>query len=181
MTEPETIREFGTSHAPEPPVELAALDPYVEEVDELEQLRRELGTAVELPVITLPVETRPGYAVRYRTDVSQQQLDEWRKRAKDKRRMDNIAGERFASLIVSGTCSAIVRAGKEVTDDDEPMTFRSPALLDLLGARSAAEAAAKFYGADAYLDQAARAILREAGWGDEAVGAAEDPTLDGRR
>jgi hypothetical protein len=191
----ETVREFGhvdgpatagaipPGHPSAPPAEPDPDTVGIAELDDLEQLREDLGREVELPEVTLPVGTRPGYAVRYRTDVSQGQLDAWRKAAKDRRRADGFAGERFASLILANTCQAIVRGGRVVTEDGEPVTFRSREFLDLTGVNRAADAVQKFYGADAHVDSAARSVLLEAGWGDDVIATLDDeqgPTRSGR-
>lgn len=151
----------------------------VDDVSDLDLLGRDLAEKVTAEVTTLPVPTRNGYSVRYSTDIGQGELDAWRKRSKDKRRTDGVASERFAALILANKATAIVRAGRELTEDGEPLTFRSSEVLALVHAQSAADAVAKFYGGDAYVDQAARSLLSEAGWGDDVL-TDEGPTGAGR-
>lgn len=183
------IREFDagpTSDADIPPGHPSA-PPTLDELDvteltELEQLGVELSQKIDIPIVTLPVQTRPGYAVRFSTDLSQADLDAFRKKARDKRRQDGIASERFASLILASKAVAIVRGGREVTSDGEPVTFRSRELLQILHAASATDAVAKLYGADAAVDATARSLLSEAGWGDDVIAEvdADSPTRAAR-
>lgn len=182
------VRTFGDHTGPASALDVEPGHPsYVDpdtvpvaDLDDLEALRGELTAAVVMPEVTLPVGTRPGYAVRYRTDVSQQQLDAWRKAAKDRKRADGFAGERFAALILANTCQAIIRGGRVVTDDGGPVTFRSRPFLALLEVARVADAVTRFYGADAHVDSAARMVLVEAGWGEDALTEDEGPTPPGR-
>lgn len=181
----EHVREFGHVDGPASSTDIPAGHPSAveleaEDLSDLDTLRADLAADVKLPDVTIPVETRPGYAVRYRLDVSQQQLDAWRKLAKDRKRDGGIASERFSALILANTCTAIVRAGKVVTEDGEPITFRSREFLELTGSARAADGVGKFYGLDAHVDAAARRVLVDAGWGDEAIGEDEGPTPSGR-
>lgn len=148
------------------------------EPSDLDDLRAEL-TAQVAPSTVIKVLGRPRYAVRFRTDFTGKDLDNLRKRAKDKRYKDGVDGIRFASLLLALTCEAILRDGKPLDlDGTSPVTFTSRELQDLLGTAgnpNPADATVRaLYGLEGHVNAAAEKLMTEAGWGDEADVA--DPT-----
>lgn len=144
------------------------------EPSDLDDLAAEL-TATITPTTDIKVTGRPGYAVRCRLDFTGRDLDLLRKRAKDKKFSDGIDGVKFAGLLLGLTCTAIIRNGEPLElDGVSPVTFTSKPLQAVYGTGSAVDTARKFYALDGHLDAAARKLMDEAGWGDEADTA--DPT-----
>ena len=143
------------------------LDPAAAATD-LSRLRADLAAESKTDV-TLPVPGRPIYAVRFRTDVSGDELDRWRKTAKSKRHVDGIDAVKFAALILANTCLEVLRDGTPLLDSDgDPLTFRSVELWKgTLEASTAAGGVLKFYGRDGHAVAASNAVLGESGWGED--------------
>lgn len=175
---PETARTFGTPPDLDAPLgdpDLDALDDS-EEPSDLDDLRAELNAEVA-PSTVLKVEGRPGYAVRCRINFTGKDIDGLRRQAKDKRFADGVDGVKFAALLLAVTCQGITRNGKPLEDSlgvDGPITFTSRELQELLGTPDANSTVRKLYGLEGHVDAAARRLMAEAGWGDEADLA--DPT-----
>lgn len=147
----------------------------IPDLDDLELLAQDLADEV-VDTSTYDVDTRPRYSVEYRLNFEGRELDGWRKQSKDRKASEGIDAIKLAGLVCAWTCVAIYRDGRKLTDDGEPLTFRSQAIHELLGARGAVDAARKLYGRDGELDKTARAILADAGWGDDARPSDVDPT-----
>lgn len=145
------------------------------EPTELDDLRAELTAAVT-PTTTINVEGRPGYAVKFRTDFTGRDIDTLRKRAKNKRFTDGVDGIKFAALLLAFTCKGITRKGEplELGQAGDVVTFTTPELQEMLGTNDADSTVRKFYGLEGHADAAARRLMVEAGWGDEAD--VSDPT-----
>lgn len=137
----------------------------------LEDLARDVEAAV-LPTTTFPISTRPGWEASYRLDITANQIESWRKRAKKGREVNTTM---FSALALAETNTGLLRQGKPVRLDGTPQTFRDTALHESLGVARATEAILKVYGLEGQVDATARALLREAGWGDE-LEAMSDPT-----
>lgn len=175
-TEP---REFGQGHTLahdpiDPDLGRLGLD---EAGSDLDELRAELNADVS-PTVTLKVEGRPGWAVIYRIDFTGKDVDGVRRQAKDKRFADGVDGVKFAAILLALTCQGITRNGvplEETIGEDKPVTFTSRSLQELLGTHDANSTVRKVYGLEGHVDAAARRLMAEAGWGDEADLA--DPTL----
>lgn len=155
----------------EPDEDLLTAEDRAGESD-LEALARELKAEAAPADLVLEVPRRPGYALRFRTDLSGDELAAARKRARDPKSPDGIDNVRLAALVVVNTNTGMLRGGELVEAAGEPLTLRSRELLDLLGADRAAAAARKFYGRDGDLDAAARAVMAASGWGGDLA----DPT-----
>lgn len=170
MTEP----TFGTVT---PDVDVLDSDPDLEPVEhdsDLDQLRKELLAEVA-DTVTIDVPGRPGWQAVYTTAITGEQLDKWRKGARDRKRSDGIDGVKFAGILLANTNAGIIRKGTPVQLDGEAATVRHPEFLELLGATGAVDAVRKLYGLDGHVDAAARAVMQAAGWGDE-LGDTADPT-----
>ncbi|WP_053207950.1 hypothetical protein [Jiangella muralis] len=133
---------------------------------DLEMIATDVKQKLGEPV-PIKVKGRPGYTAWCRTNVESGEISKWRKIARVKR--EQIDDVKFAGLILAYTCVAIHKNGKRLLgEDEEPLTFRHPDLLDVLKVRSAADAAKAFFGRDGDLDSAAKTVLAESGWGDDA-------------
>lgn len=94
--------------------------------DALAALAAELDTQVPVPQITVPVEARPGWAVKYRVNVAWSELQAWRKRAQQGKRVDVAL---LSRLILANTCMGFVKDGKDAVDaSGEPLTFGTVAV-----------------------------------------------------
>jgi len=149
------------------------LDGDTADGSDLAAIRAELAANVT-PTIDLAVPTRPGWAVRVRADFSSRQVDTYRRKARDKNFIDGVDGIRFAAMLVGAQTTAVLRHGAPLVLDGTPQTFATKDLQQLLGADSVATAVRALYGLDGHLDAAARRLMAEAGYGDEADLA--DPT-----
>ena len=132
----------------------------------LEDLEADLQPVVTEPVV-IPVENRPGYALRCRTDFTGKDLDKWRKLAKDKSFADGIDGVKLSSLVLGATCIAVTKHGADVLEDGRPVTFQSAAFRGMLGVRDIDPAVRRFFGAEGKVEASARTLLNAAGWGEE--------------
>lgn len=134
---------------------------------DLDAMRHDMDTLV-VDEVVLDVTGRPGYAVRFRPDVSGDQVALWRKASRDKRAPDGINPAKFSALVVANCAQQIIRQGAGLVDGEgEPLSFRSRDMLDMFSAATAAEAARRFYGLDGTLDATARAVLLDSGWGED--------------
>lgn len=127
--------------------------------------------------VTVPVTTRPGWAIVCRLDFTGRDLDRWRKAARDKRFEDKLDGIKFAALLLGATTVTLLRDGKPVQQDGEPidLPFQHRAIMGLYGARTVDDTVRAFFRREGVLDAAARRVTTEAGWGDEVY--ATDPTV----
>lgn len=160
----------------------------------LEVIADELAEDVDLGSITLDVPARAGYKVRFRCDVSYDELVDWRDRAsgvarnRAERRKPTAQAQagklnelKMAAFVILYKAEAIVRHGVDVADvDGGPLTFTSEALLRMVSASTAAEAVRRFYGVDGHVSAAANRVLIESGWTDAVLAgdieAPADPT-----
>lgn len=168
--------EGDLDDAPTPrPRHFATGQPAPAELEEegesdLDDIARELDEEGP-PTTVLPIPGRPGWQATYSLDVSGRHIDSWRKRAKTGRTVD--VG-RFASLALAQLNVELVRRGRPITLEGEPQTFTSRPFMESLGVRRAADAVRKVYRLEGHMDAALRAVLREAGWGDELESLDED-------
>lgn len=127
--------------------------------------------------VTVPVTTRPGWAIVCRLDFTGRDLDRWRKAARDKKFEDKLDGIKFAALLLGATCVALLRNGKAVQDGGEPidLPFQSRAIMALYSAPTIDLTVRAFFRREGVLDSVARRVTTEAGWGDEVY--ATDPTV----
>lgn len=111
----------------------------------------ELADPVVSEPITLEVPGRPGFEVRYRTDVDAGWLAKVsQKRCRNREWPDGTDTLKLASIALAQMSQAVIRQGSEVIGQDgTPWTFRHPEMRAALGAESAAPAVARFYGRDA--------------------------------
>ena len=158
------------------PVNPEADDPAISGPSILASLVSEVEKEVGSEEATFPVPGRPGYAVRYDTAISLEEVDHWRRGALRGKKSGDADPVLLAAIELASKSVAIIRNGEEVVDDDgDVVTFRSKSLLDALDVTKAADAVLKLYGRDIHVTQTANALLRRAGFGDT-VEEIEDPT-----
>lgn len=155
--------------------DLDALGDDVEDTSDLDDLRAEL-TAQVAATVTLAVDGRPGYAVTYRTDFTARDVDSIRKRSKDRKFTDGVDGIKFAALLLAFACQGVHRGKGDLAAalGVDRVTFTTRELQDLMGTADANSTVRRFYGLEGHVEAAARRLMVEAGWGDEADLA--DPT-----
>lgn len=92
----------------------------------LDLLAAALDQAVPAPAVIIAVKARPGWAVRYRVDITQAELAEWRKRATVDGEID---GPLLNRLILANTCTAFLHQDDSgqwsdvLGDSGQPITF----------------------------------------------------------
>lgn len=152
----------------------------------LDALRAELATDVSVEEVTLDVPRRPGWAVRYRCDITGEERGAWITRATTKAAKGDkpavIDELRLSGLALANKAIAIIHNGEEVTDDGRPVTFASQVLLDMVGAARAADVPRRLYGLDGHVIAAARTVFDKSGFGDDLPESDddEDPTRTSR-
>lgn len=185
MTSPD-LPTFGTAAPDDLDEDLAPMgDPdelapigAVDETSDAETIAAELDEEV-LKTVDLAVPGRPRYAVRYRLDFTDKDLDTWSRQAGDKGYRAKISGTKFALIGLASTCVGILRDGELVELDGKPATFRSRTFLsDVLKVPTAILGVRKLYGGvEGNVDAAMRRVMVAAGWGDDADEAtSSDPT-----
>lgn len=114
-----TNTDFGT-------VDLTRQDPKPAKsptapADPLDAIFAVLDEAVPVPSILVAVEQRPGWAVRYRVDISWSEITDWRKKARSGKRLDAAF---LSRLILANTCLGFVHDGEDQVDaNGNPVTF----------------------------------------------------------
>lgn len=166
----------------DPDVDDTALEPHAGAPTSLDQLRSELAAQVVADEITFAAPTRPGYSVRYRTDITDDDMKRFRRKARLKTR-NPLTGEadidelKVSKLLLGVYCTALLRDGVVVVDNvGDPMTFRSPELHSILGVSGVVDAVGKFYGTDGAVVSVGRALITAAGWVDDPEAVDAGPT-----
>lgn len=133
-----------------------------------EALQQELTSELD-DETTLEIPGRPGYSVVFWIGFEWEELNAWRKKAKDKRFPTGTHEVRAGALILVNTCRAILRHGGPVELDGRPWTFRERSFLGMYpdAGGSTVEAVRKFYGRDAHVIAASLKVLDAAGYGEE--------------
>jgi len=110
----------------------------------LERLERDMAQTVEREPVTLSVPARPGYAVRYSTNISLDDRERWERIVAKSQRNSSDATLQiralalFAWLMLADTCEAIMLVDDEgnaediTTPDGSPVTFKNPWLWGVL-------------------------------------------------
>jgi hypothetical protein len=136
--------------------------------------RAELAAAVNVPERSWDVDTRPGYAARFRVDITDDDLQALRRRCRLRGQPRRPDGEfpvnelRLARLVLATYNTAILRRGVVVElEDGRPMTFRDREFLALYKSGSVAEAVQQFYGTDGAVVGAGRVLMHASGWLDD--------------
>lgn len=133
------------------------------------QALEQLSKPVELPEIEIEVRTRPGFKVRFSTEIdADKDLKRWSKASTPKGRNAETDGIAFACVGMANLCLAISYNGVELeSEDGRALTFSSPELLRQYGASRVREVVRRFYGADPYLAATFDAVLEKAGIGEQ--------------
>jgi hypothetical protein len=153
--------------ADEEPVALDLEQIEAEPTSDLDQLRADLPT-LNTSDEKIPVPGRDLYAISFRTDIDDKELESYRKRSKSKAHADGVDGIRLGKLLIANTCTGIYRADRQMLDSEgDPLKFAHREFLDLVGATTASDAVKAFYVRDSSINSVGQAILRAAGWGDE--------------
>lgn len=149
-----------------------------EKLTVLEQLRAEISKKVERPDIEIGVPERPGVAVRFSPNVTQNQLRAWRKNSGEDSK-DGFDPLKFACYVVGSTTQCILINDEIVTDENGiELTFASGEILDMTNdLRPIPDGIRNFYGVDPHLESTALAILDAAGYGED-VELAANPTKE---
>jgi hypothetical protein len=149
------------------------------EASDLDQLRKDLAAAlVEEIVLPVPALANLGYETVHIADIDGRTIENIRKRCKTKTGVDGV---KLVALLLATTNTAIRKGGKRILDTDgEPLTFKSPAMLEMQGATTAAEAVRRFYRKDGDMEAASRALLKAAGWGQDVEAIDDEDPSPGR-
>lgn len=166
--------ERGAKGAGVPAADPAASPPA--ETSDYEALRKELSAAVVIPDRTWDVDTRPGYAARFRVDLTDTEFQRLRKQCRVKNGKRNPqTGEyevdelKLSRLVLGVYSTALLRDGVVIEEEGtgDPMTFRSPEFLAIYDAKSVGDAVAAFYGTDGGVISHGRALIQASGWLDD--------------
>ncbi len=146
----------------------------------LADLAAELGR-VTAGNLTLLVDSRPGWSVRYSLDIDGAQLAAWR-RAAHNETTDTTDDYQWYRTILAAKCVDIRRDGTPVVDSaGVQLNFFNAELQRLLGVPAGApsggtEAVRRFYASDFATASTANRLIGDAGFGKAAREAA-DPTF----
>ena len=152
----------GKSSIPDPD-----LAPVTERSD-LELIKADLTAPIEDESLVLPVETRPGYSLRFDTDIPWEAFEKWRKAAKDRKATNGIDVARLSALVIANKCTGILFNGNVLHDDaGDPLTFGSDEIRAMYDTPRAAEAVKKLIARDSRMQAISDAVITAAGWGDE--------------
>lgn len=166
-------RNFGIDDDLDEMDDAPQLDHDTADGSDLNAILAEL-TATVVPTIDLEVPTRAGWVLRVRADFGSRQVDHWRKLSKDRKLSDGFDGGKFAALVIGANTTAILRHGEPLVIDGTEQTFTTKELAEVLDGATVADRVRTLYALDGYLDAAAKRVLAEAGFGEEATTA--DPT-----
>lgn len=122
------------------------------------EILAELNRTVDHEDVVFAVRTRPGWSVRYSTDIDADLVDEW---TKNSRTDEGISVFRLALHTLAGQCRGFVRSGEQI-----PLTFASPEMLEVYGALLAPECVRAFYGDDTLVTSTYTSLLNETGAGE---------------
>ncbi len=153
----------------------------------LQRLERDMATEIVKLPKTVPVPSRPGYSVRFRTDIAVEDRERWerivQRQTGDTPELQVKASALTAWLLVADTCEAILIDGEVVTDDQvKPVTFKSPWLWGVLkvgprkpgGKLDVTDVVRKFYAYDADIEAVAIKLIAATNHGQDIDGL--DPT-----
>lgn len=140
----------------------------------LDELRDLVATEVATEPETYQVPTRPGWAIRYSTGMTGDQVAFWATQAKNSKKPGGLDQVKWAGLVLGSQAEAIMKNGEHPTETGEALNFRSPDLLELLETRTVAEAVRRFYGGkahvgDGHMVSQAYALIRAAGYDENGV------------
>ena len=143
----------------------------------LAKLREEVSKKIERPEIEIRVPERPSISVVFSPNVTQAQINAWRRNSGDNTKA-GMDATKFACLVIGNTCRGILVDDVEVFNEDgAPLTFASPEILEMLEvSRPIPDGIKAMYGLDPHIEATALAIMEAAGYNDSVE--TVDPTQD---
>lgn len=140
----------------------------------LDEFRAEVNKPAEQkPHITIPVSTRKNLLVTYDPNFEFGMFQAWQNRATNRKTKD-VDLLRFCRMVLANQNVGINFKGRDLHDDNgEPLSFRSRAYWELVGAEDTQDAVTKTFGNDAALIAHGTHVIEQSGYGDEEM----DPTL----
>lgn len=142
----------------------------------LDELRGIVTKAIAPPTETYPVALRPGWSVRYSAGIDGPQLARWVRAATPAKgpRRGVLDQTHWAALVLGTQCEAILKNGRNPTDQDQPITFHDEEWLEVTGASTVAEAVRLFYGGadhigDGHVVAQAYDLIKAAGYDEGGV------------
>lgn len=135
-----------------------------------DRMRAELAkpAVVEKTKVIKVGPTRPGFAIKFSTDLPLEKLDTWRIRARKVRGKEAIDVRHYNSLVIGSQCVGIIYEGEEVFDDNnEPLTFHSESFIESVGAFEFAGAIKSFFVRDADIIKIGAEVLEACGYTDD--------------
>lgn len=131
-------------------------------------LAEEIRHHVEIEPLTTVTPARPGWKVRYRCDIDGDKLQAFRRKCKDRSQAEGYDDIKFAAMVLADQCEAIIQGDAEVLDESgERVTFRHAMMRERMGGR-AISAVRQWYGRDGDVAVTAGAVMRQAGFDEEA-------------
>lgn len=144
----------------------------------LDDLQAELAAPRPDKVKVLPLEFRPGWSVKYSTDIPYEKVRQWSQQAtvKVKGQPKKIDPLRMAVVSLIDQCLEVRKDGETVFDTfGEPVTFESGWLMEGTKTDNSYAAVRALYDSDGQIGSHADTLMREAGYGDDFD--PSDPTL----
>ncbi len=144
----------------------------------LDELRETITKEVQRPDLVLAVMARPGMEIRFDTNVDMSMIQEWRRRATRRRgQNEDFDILKFTSSVVANQARAFRLRGEEPAGaDGEPISFRSPEVLQWTSTSRALDAVRALYSVDGHIISSAGEILQAAGYSDVMEEGDEGPT-----
>lgn len=140
----------------------------------LSELASELEAKLDEGTVILQVPDRNGLSVEFSKNIDVAEIAQLRKNAVPKGTPQEVAEFQFSQALLVAKCRSIIKGTTVLmVNDDEPMTFTSRELHDLLGTIGAEDTVEKFYAKQPHVTATANALLMEAGYADQVV---RDPT-----
>lgn len=139
----------------------------------MQDLVAQLDEKITPDDIPLQVPGRDGLTVRYLPPVDLAEIAKIREKVVLKGMPTEVAQLRFSTALLISKCVAIVKSGQVLGSDEEPWTFASAPLHDLLHTVGPEDTLRRFYEIDPHIVSTGNALLTEAGFGTEVI---KDPT-----
>lgn len=140
----------------------------------LEALREEIAKEAKRKPIELGTEERPGFAVRYSTDITMERLSAWQKASKDTSYEGGVDPMRLASICLANCCDALLYGNAVIEDAGERVTFRSRSFHEQAGVVDPLQAVEWWYGSDGVILVTFGKVMEAAGFDENTV--TRDPT-----
>lgn len=147
----------------------------------LDALRAEVQRELESEPVTYPVPGRPGWAARFNTNVSGDQLKAWGRKCTTRRGgKEDFDPLKLSKIVIANQCEALVLDGEDVWadgDEDDLINLTHPAFMEMIGVSSGLDAVKAWYQSDGVIMQLGQQLLEDAGYTDTRIeDVEEDPT-----